>query len=289
MRRTFKAWALGKVIRYSRRFTKDRIAKQLLSQTNQDTYTMPKQLKFPRLVRSKVVDGMQVFEMPPAAGQDNLLMYIHGGGYIHQVTPFHWGYLADMTQRTGYGFSAPNYPLLPRHTYEESHEKMLAYYRDFANSHDMSKVVLAGDSAGGGFAVALLEEAKAFGVPLPQQVILISPWVDIENNGKDPQNVDDMLTTAGLTLAAKAWANSTDLRDPALSPTYGDLTNLPPMHIYTGSYEIFNEQINLFVNKVQVAGGAVTLYQAEKMGHVFPLYPIHEAMLARDDMMTYLK
>lgn len=286
----FIEWIVDKFIRRFYRITEESIEIGLQDfKTNKNKYSIPKKLKFPREIKCNKYEDMNVFEMPAKQGVDKTIMYIHGGGYINNFSPFHWRFLIDLTKKRGYGLTAPNYPLLPKYTHKKSYEKVLKYYEEFSKKNDMENVVIAGDSAGGGFVLSLVLQLKELNLPLPGKIILISPFVDVEGANKKLAKKDAMVDYSVTLLLGKAWADGEDLKSPVISPLYGDLTNLPPIEIYVGTNEVlYNECIEVY-HKLKEAGVDVKINIGRNLGHVYPLYPIPKAVAARKSMIKFIE
>ena len=228
---------------------------------------------------------MEVFESP-GDGKSNLtFMYIHGGAYCHQFSKFHWKFLADIAERTGCAFSTPNYPLTPKFTWKEAHTMVIDYYKEFIKTHDMNKVIIGGDSAGGGFVLSLLQQVIELKLPLPIKMVLLSPYVDIEGA---VERDDSMLEINALLVFGKAWANDLPLNDPRVSPLYGNMKGLPKTCIWVGTWEILYEECIKACDKMKNSGVEVELHIGEKMGHVYPLYPIPEGENARKEIAKFI-
>lgn len=153
-----------------RAWSTQRLEREMNDQSDKGTVPLPADTNFPRPVSESRYDGMQVFEMAPADDSRPVLFYLHGGAYIHNFDKNHWKSLADIARQTGCGLVAPNYPLLPLHTATEAHRLVLGLYADLVSRVPGRRIVVAGDSAGGGFALALALEARDAGLPLPARV-----------------------------------------------------------------------------------------------------------------------
>lgn len=290
MKRSFMALFADKYIRRVHRITKKSVVKNLANfKKNKDNYIIPKLISFPRKIECKLYNNMQVFEMPCSEVNNKIIMYIHGGGYLYNFSTYHWKFLSDMAKNGGYGFTAANYPLLPRYTYKDSHQKIIEYYKEYSTKHNMKDVVIAGDSAGGGFVLALLEQIKELNLPLPGKAILISPFVDATKVSKKLSDKDSLVDCEAALMLGKAWANGDDLMLPQISPLYGNLTGLPPIDIYVGTYDILFDQCVEVYEKLKECGNNVRLHIGEEMGHVYPLYPIPEGKKARRIMIEFIE
>ena len=151
-------------------------------------------------------------------------------------------------------------------------------YREYAGRHPEKKLILMGDSSGGGLALALAEHFRAEGIRMPDELILLSPWVDVtmENPemaayaGKDP-----WLTVPWLKVCGRHWAGTFDVQDYRVSPLYGDVRGMSNVTVFAGTREILYPDILKFFNSLDHQGNRLIVGQ--DMNHVFPILPIPEA------------
>ena len=149
--------------------------------------------------------------------------------------------------------------------------------------------MIMGDSAGGGFSLALTQELKADSIDLPSRMILISPWVDVVGGDDALQKYDTFLNNEVLRHIGADWAGDMDVHDPIVSPFYGDMQGLPPTDLFTGTWEVFYTDIVKTYDKMKAAGVDVRLHVKEKMGHVYPLWPCPEGKAARKEIAEIIK
>ena len=249
-------------------------------------YDIPKEIKFPRPVTKRMCGKMEIFESPGDGKSELTFMYIHGGAYCLQFLPFHWDFLSNISERTGCAFTTPNYPLTPKYTWKESHPMVIEYYKEFEKTHDMSKVIIGGDSAGGGYVLSLLQQAKVLGLSLPSKMVLLSPYVDI--TGAVDKEEDAILEYHSLLLYGKAWANDLDLKDPRVSPYYGDMKGLPKTKIWVGTSDILYEECVKAYEKMKESGVEVQLDVAKEMGHIYTIFPTIEADVVREEIAKFI-
>ena len=250
---------------------------------------IPAEVVFPREVKQYQVGIMQVFESAPADDTKPILLYIHGGAYVNNFSPLHWSAMAEWATTTGCGIVAPNYPLLFNYTAKDAHPLMVQLYRQLLGRFPAKRIIVAGDSAGGGFSLALAQELKADSIDLPAHLILISPWVDVLGGDDALQEYDTFLNSEVLRCIGADWAADLDPRDPMISPLYGDMQGLPPTELFTGTWEVFYTDILSTRDKMQDAGVDVCLHVKEKMGHVYPLWPCPEGKAARKEIAEIIK
>ena len=281
--------ALVRTIVKGRALTLESVEVKMMDHSDKGAVSLPDGVKFPRPVSENRFEGMQVFEMAPADDTKPVLFYLHGGAYINNFDKNHWKSLADIAGQSGCGLVAPNYPLLPLHTAAEAHSLVLGLYEQLVNRIPASRIVVAGDSAGGGFALALAQEARDAGLPVPGRLLLISPFVDISGGDEALQDKDTWLHVDACQACGHAWAGDLDEKNPIVSPLYGDMHGLPPTDIYSGTYDVLYTDILKTEQKLRESGVDVELHIAPKFGHVYPLYPVPQGKKARREISRYLQ
>ena len=241
-------------------------------------------------MRLYMVGGiMQVFHTEPADDTKPVVLYIHGGAYINNFADLHWKAMAYWAKATGCGVVTPNYPLLYRYTAADAHPLVFRLYQQLLEQYDPKRIIIAGDSAGGGFTLALAQTLRDKNMPLPAHLILISPWVDVLGGDDAIQEHDTFLDAEVLRHVGADWAKDVDPRDSMISPLYGDMKGLPPTDVFTGTWEIFYTDIKTLDEKMKAANVDVCLHVAPKMGHVYPLWPCPEGINARIAITKIIK
>lgn len=219
------------------------------------------------------------------------LLYLHGGAYLVGSPTSHRAAAAHLVHAVGAVGHVLDYRLAPEHPYPAAVDDALAAYRALLDSGvPAQRVVVAGDSAGGGLALALALRARSVGLPLPAALGLVSPWVDLTLGGLD-ETVDDPLLSRGwLELGAASYAGS-DRRRPEVSPLYADLAGLPPMFVHAASEEMFVADVERFVAAAREAGVAVTYERLEGHWHVTHLFAgmVREATAVVDQLGGWLR
>ena len=136
-------------------------------------------------------------------------------------------------------------------------------------------IIIMGDSAGGGLSAAFAEYLAVKDLPQPENLILISPWVDITMSGDyDKVEYDPMLGVDGARELGKSWAGDLDPKDYKVSPLFGEVDKLPKTTLFTGTHEIIYPDIVEFYNKLKDNGVDAELNVGEEMTHVYPVYPL---------------
>lgn len=257
--------------------------------TDKSTVEIPSDVSFPREMRQYRVGGMQVFHMEPQDDSKPVVLYIHGGAYFHNFSSRHWGAMAEWAAATGCGIVTPNYPLLYRYTAKDAHPLMLQLYQQLLKLYSAKRMIIMGDSAGGGFTLALAQEARDSTLEMPRHLVLISPWVDVLGGDDALQQYDTFLNAEVLRKLGADWAGDMDPRDPMISPLYGDMRGLPPTDLYTGTWEIFYTDVVSTCDKMKAAGVDARLHVAEKMGHVYAIWPCPEGSKARKEIAAIIQ
>lgn len=252
--------------------------------TDKSTVEIPDGVKFPREMRQYKVGNMQVFHMDPLDDSKPIVLYIHGGAYYNNFEKLHWKAMAEWAELTGCGIVAPNYPLLYCYTAIDAHPLMLQLYKQLIKRYPAKQILIMGDSAGGGFTLALSQELRNDSIDQPGHLVLISPWVDVLGGDDAIQENDTFLNAEVLRKVGADWAGDINPRDPIISPLYGEMKGLPPTDLFTGTWEIFYTDIVKTCDKMKAAGVDVHLHVAEKMGHVYPLWPCPEGSSARKEI-----
>jgi acetyl esterase/lipase len=222
------------------------------------------------------------------------MLYLHGGGYVGGSTDTHRPITAAFAIR-GLDVFVPDYRLAPENVFPAAVDDGLAAYKGLLNSGIApAKLTIAGDSAGGGLALAILLAAKAEGVPMPACAILLSPWTDLAVTGETVRtnlDRDPMLTDSVLKDNAAFYLNGADPKNPLASPLYGDLAGLPPLMITAGDTEVLLEDSTRFAARAREHGVAVSLKIWEGMPHVWQLFQrvLPEARAAIEEAAGFAK
>ena len=257
--------------------------------TDKSFVEIPDGIEFPREVKQFKIGDMQVFETAAEDDSKPIVLYIHGGAYLNNFMPLHWSAMAEWAQTTGCGIITPNYPLLYRYTVKDAFPLMVQLYRQLLERIPAKRIIIMGDSAGGGFSLALTQELKNDSLDLPGQLVLISPWVDVVGGDDALQEYDTFLNIKVLRLVGADWAGDIDAHDPMVSPLYGDMQGLPPTDIFVGTWETFYTDIVKTYDKMKSADVDVRLHVKKKMGHVYPLWPCPEGKEARKEIAEIIK
>ncbi|CAA9323365.1 MAG: hypothetical protein AVDCRST_MAG48-2767 [uncultured Friedmanniella sp.] len=225
-------------------------------------------------VERTVVAGRPVLRLTPRRGGAGVeLLYLHGGAYVHPMESAHWWVVAALLRRTGATITVPDYGLAPWHTVDDALPLLDAVHTDLLARAGTRRVVVAGDSAGGGLALVQAARQREAGVRPADVLLLISPWVEatLQNPAAHAlQDVDVLLDCDSLAAAGRLWAGTRDPADPLVSPLRGDLAGLPSLRIYQGGRDLLTPDVRDLAAAASAAGTAVALHQYPDAFHVFP-------------------
>lgn len=235
--------------------------------------------------------GFPVYTLAPAGSAPRRsVLYLHGGGYVSHADRVHWRYVVRLAERLDARVIFPVYPLAPESTWRDSRPQLVSLFERVAIDSAQG-VTLMGDSAGGGLALALAEQLAGRAGPQPTHVVLISPWVDLTNDGPGTAaaSVDDpWLKMSWLRLCAGWWSGGDDLTRPELSPIYGDLSRLPPALMFCGTLDTFYPQCRELADRAREQGWDLTYVEEPGLLHVYPILPIPESKRALTRTLGFL-
>ena len=243
--------------------------------------------KFGVSLREERLDALQAFIYNDQEHPGQTVFYFHGGAYINQPNNQQTAMAARTAKETGAEVVLMVYPKEPVYNCETAYDLCLSYYLNYLDTYDCGKVVFMGDSAGGGLALGLAEVLLQEERPGPEELILISPWVDLSMTNRELENYldrDPMLGIDGLRRMGEVWADGLPMTDAMVSPLYGELSGLCPVTLTTGTWEVLYPDTVLLAQKLEDAGVDCHLIVGERMIHCYPICPIPEAKAAQSEI-----
>lgn len=222
-------------------------------------------------------DGVKAeWTSTPTADPTRVILFLHGGGYVAGSIQSHRHMIAQAGREAGARTLALEYRLAPEHPFPAALEDALIGYRFLLSQGFLPEnIILAGESAGGGLAIATLVSLRDAGTPLPACVWCSSPWVDLEMSGATMQTkaaVDPLIQAPYLQELATAYLNGVDPRHPMVSPIYADLRGLPPLLIQVGSDETLLDDAIRLAGVAASADVRTTLQVWPHMIHAWHLF-----------------
>ena len=210
---------------------------------------------------------------PPGVRTDAVVLYLHGGGYVIGSPRSHRHLAAAIARAAGTRALLLDYRLAPEHPFPAAlGDAVAAYQWLLAQGIAPGRVVVAGDSAGGGLTVATLLALRDGGLPRPAGGVCISPWVDLTNSAASyvtKAAVDPIVTREGIEGMTQAYVGGGDRKAPLVSPLYAHLNDLPPLLVQVGSDEVLLDDARGLGERAKAAGVDVTLEEWPSMIHVW--------------------
>ena len=256
------------------------------AESNKDLVVIEK-AKFGVSLREERLDALQAFIYNDQEHPGQTVFYFHGGAYINQPNNQQTAMAARTAKETGAEVVLMVYPKEPVYNCETAYDLCLSYYLNYLDTYDCGKVVFMGDSAGGGLALGLAEVLLQEEKQGPEELILISPWVDLSMTNRELEDClvhDPMLGIDGLRRMGEVWADGLPMTDARVSPLYGELSGLCPVTLTTGTWEVLYPDTVLLVQKLEEAGVDCHLIIGERMIHCYPICPIPEAKAAQSEI-----
>ncbi|MFD0693015.1 alpha/beta hydrolase fold domain-containing protein [Paenibacillus sp. GCM10027628] len=228
--------------------------------------------------------GFPYYELKPRSDlKQKHIIFLHGGGYIEEITSLHWEFVGKLLQHTHYSVTVPIYPLAPKYTYKHSFDMLNAIYSEIRSKYKPKDIILIGDSAGGGMILAFAELLKEKNLPQPGKLILLSPGLDMSfSNPVIPkiEKIDPLLATPAIKEAARWYADGLDTKHYLISPLYGDFEGLGKISVFTGTHDICNPDARKFKKLADEKGIELGFYEYPGMPHVWTLFGLPESKKA---------
>ena len=239
------------------------------------------QFPLPPDVYCERVDASDVpaeFITTPESVNERVIYYLHGGGYVLGTINTHREMASRLARAAKARVLLIAYRLAPEHPFPAAVEDSVTGYQWLlSRGIKPDRVVIAGESAGGGLTVATLVALRDSGVPLPAVAVPVSPWVDMEALGESmvtKADLDPLVRRDHLLEMAKIYLGGADPRTPLASPIYADLTGLPPLLIQVGTAETLFDDAARLAEKAKSAGVQVVLEPWEDMIHMWHFFPM---------------
>ena len=212
---------------------------------------------------------------PRAHANSTVVLYLHGGGYIFGSPKTHRQVLLAMAK----AFDAPvyglDYRLAPEHPFPAAVEDAAKAYLWLRTQFPQGSIVLAGDSAGAGLAIATAIGVRDSGLPAAKAIVAFSPYSDLAVTGDSVESNAKscaMFTPRGIREAAALYLAGANARDPRASPLYAEFKGLPPMLLFASRHEILRDDSLRLAERASAAGVNVELVVRDRLPHVWPVF-----------------
>lgn len=223
------------------------------------------------------------------------VLYLHGGGYVFGSPKSHSAFTYALAKAARAEIFSLDYRMASEHLFPAAVDDAVeAYEWLLSQGRDPDKLVVGGDSAGGGLALALLLSIKARGLPMPASALLLSPWTDLATTGAsldENEKSDAMFKKVHIVEGAKRYLGQADPKAPLASPLYADLAGLPPMLIFASESEVLRDDSTRLKEKLDKADVEATLIMEKGLIHVWPIFPgrFSEAMKAIREAAAFIE
>lgn len=242
-------------------------------------YKLPKTREKNVVIGEGVFENMEVITFTPKACKDGkAILYLYGGGYVRRPRAHHIKYLTRLSKSTGCRVIAPLYLTASEDTPLGTYGVMTRLYTKLRQTYE--KLVLMGDSSGGGLALGLSESISANGERGADALILFSPLVDISLSSSELaayEEKDPLIWISNARCSSHAFAGGLPHDDYRVSPLYGNLTRLPPISLFTGDRELLYPDVVRLHESLLRVGVSHRFTVGRGMNHVYQIYPIPEA------------
>jgi acetyl esterase/lipase len=205
------------------------------------------------------------------------ILYLHGGSYITNFCLYHWKFINELVKNNdSIRVIAPDYPLSPEFNYEDNFkflDELIVKYKDCFKEN----FILMGDSAGGGLALALAQRLKQQNKKVPDELILLSPFLDYTLSNpmiESIQKKDIFLNADDLRSIRNGYANNLDFAHPILSPINGDLNDIGNITVFTGTYDILYADALALKEKCTQKNISLRYFEYPKMIHVWMIFTL---------------
>ena len=229
------------------------------------------------------------------ASSDSVILHFHSGGYVMGSSLAYRELAYRLSAACGVAVIVPDYRLAPEFVYPRgATEDGLASYRALLNEYDASRIVVSGDSCGGGLAMSTLLSLRDAGETLPVAAFAISPVVDFAGEGEScvtNDGIDPLINKTMIVEMGKVYIGDINPKEhPAASPLYGKHHDLPPMLFLASNSEVLRDDAVRFAAKVNEAGGQADVILPEGMIHIWTIFPfLGQAARSVEDIASFVR
>lgn len=209
---------------------------------------------------------------PKQSSSSKVILYIHGGGYISNLTKYDWDLVHELLEKTNCSIIVPDYPLAPFSNYKDVYAYFKELYNAILNETPSENIIFMGNSCGGGIALGFAQKLRNENKPQPSQIILNSPWLDITLSNMDIIELDKkdkLLGIKGLKMAGALYAAGINPIDYKVSPIFGDFSGLGKISIFIGTHDLLFADAQKLKKKLEQQQIAVNYFEYPKMFHLW--------------------
>ncbi|MFD1550957.1 esterase [Putridiphycobacter roseus] len=244
-------------------------------------------------IKSFKVRNTSITEVSTNKSNGKLLLYIHGGAFISGPSQIHWAVIKKISKQTNFTIWMCDYPKAPENKIIEISANIDAVYQASLEKYQAHDITLIGDSVGGTLIACLLQRLILKQNAIPNKIILISPVMDASFSNPQIDKIDKtdpMLSKTGVLSAKKMCAMEVDLKNPIISPLYGNFEHFPKTVLYLAEHDITYPDQQLAVQKLKNANVPMKVIAGKNMPHIWPLLPLmKEATHTLHDLIDEIK
>jgi len=249
-----------------------------LANLNNENAPIPKAVTKKVIIEEEMFENKPLWTFKPKDGtSDKIIFYTHGGGYIMGILDMQWKFISEIVQETNATVVIANYPCAYQNTAKDTYPYLEKLYKKVLQKHSDKKMFFYGDSAGGGLAIAFAQYLNTVNLPQPSEIITLSPWLDVSLSNPDILKVesnDIVLEKSALQKVGQLYAGDIDVKDPRISPIYGDFKNIAKVTVFMGGAEIFISDAQKLKHKLESENIPFNYFEYPHMVHTWALAPI---------------
>lgn len=215
---------------------------------------------------------------------DKTIIYIHGGGYFIDLCDMYWDFAGDLFELTNADIYMPQYPITPEYTCEPTYQMLLTLYQQILEKINPKDIVIMGDSAGGGIALAFSMLLRERNLPQPKDIILISPCLKLseyseeqKEEAEELEKNDPMISYKCMETVRRFWGGGRKKEDYIVNPFYGQLKGLADITMFSGTWDILYLYNKEFYKRAKEEGHQIRFYVREKLMHDYIVCPVEES------------
>jgi acetyl esterase/lipase len=246
--------------------------------------TLRKMFSVMRVARGVKIEQLQIGNIPAVkhtlkseVPDSMIMLHLHGGGYFSGSAEMYKAFVSNLCKKLQVHAYSISYRLVPEHPYPAAIDDVFFTYKWLLEEQSIpaEKIIIVGDSVGGGLALALLHRIGKHNLPQPKCVISISPWTDLTLSNDSyvtNRENDAFFNFTNLENAAKLYIGKNSAENPEISPIFADFSGFPPVFLQVGSKEMLLDDSIVIAEKMREQGVSVTVDVWEGMFHDFPIF-----------------
>ncbi len=244
-------------------------------------------------IQTENIDGNTIYTLSPLQKKtETIVLFLHGGGYIHAAAAQHWRFVQKIIEKTNCTVVFPDYPLAPKNTCTDVFALLDPLYKNLLAKNGSINLIVMGDSAGGGLSLALSQKMRNEGIEPPSQTILLSPWLDVMMTNPDLKAIDPkdaFLGIKGLQMGGKVYAGNLETNHYLVSPINGSVKDLGKISVFIGTHDLFVADARKFLIKCQSEGININYYEYPEMPHVWIIFNFPESKKAVSEIVRLIQ